>query len=250
AREIATRHALMKRDIRLKQGEMAKIGLEQLQQKILEGTVKELKIVLKADTFGSAEALKESLEGLSLDEVRVRVIHAGIGQITTSDVLLAQASEAVIVGYHVSALSDALKAAERQGIEIRLYRIIYAAIDDIRAAMLGLLEPEQKEVIIGKAEVRQVFTIPKIGLVAGCYITEGKAIRNALVRIIRNGSEIFKSKINSLKRFKEDVKEVESGYECGIGIENATDIQIQDILEIYKIEEVARAPQGPETREK
>ncbi|MBS4014835.1 MAG: translation initiation factor IF-2 [Candidatus Latescibacteria bacterium] len=250
AREIATRHALMKRDMRLKSSEMAKIGLEQLQQKILDGTVKELKIVLKADTFGSAEALKESLEGLSLDEVFVRVIHFGIGQITTSDVLLAQASQAVIVGYHVTALADAVKSAERQGVEIRFYRIIYAAIDDIRAAMLGLLEPEEKEVVIGKAEVRQVFVIPRTGTIAGSYVTEGKIVRNALARVIRQGKEIIKSKIGSLKRFKEDVKEVESGYECGIGVDNATDIQPQDIIEVYKIEEIARAPSSSESTEK
>lgn len=250
AREIATRHALMKRDMRLKQGAMSKIGLEQLQQKIIDGAVKELKIVLKADTFGSAEALKESLEGLSLDEVFVRVIHFGIGQITASDVLLAQASEAVIVGYHVTALADAAKAAERQGVEIRLYRIIYSAIDDIRAAMLGLLEPEEREVLMGKAEVRQVFVIPKTGTIAGSYVTEGKIVRNALARVMRQGKEILKSKIGSLKRFKEDVKEVESGYECGIGVDNTTDIQPQDIIEVYKIEEIARAPSTNESAEK
>lgn len=242
AREIATRQALMKRDMRLKHSEMTKVTLEQLQQKIIDGQIKELKIVLKADTFGSAEALKESLEGLSLDEIWVRVIHSGIGQITTSDVLLAAASQAIIVGYHVSALAEATKLAEREGIEIRFYRIIYSAIDDIRAAMLGLLEPEEKEVMIGKAEVRQVFVIPKLGQIAGSYVTEGKVTRNAIVKVFRDSKEIFKSKVSSLKRFKDDVKEVETGFECGIGIENITDIQPQDILEFYKIEEVARTP--------
>jgi translation initiation factor IF-2 len=248
AREIATRHALMKRDIRLKHSEQAKITLEQIQKKIVDGKIKELKLVLKADTFGSAEALKEALEGLSLDEVRVRVIHFGIGQITPSDVLLAEASEAVIVGYHIGALPEAAKTAERAGVEIRFYRIIYAAIDDIRAAMLGLLEPEEKEVVIGKAEIRQVFNIPKQGLIAGSYVTEGKVIRNALVKVFRANKEIFKSKIGSLKRFKDDVKEVEAGFECGIGIDNATDLQPQDILEIYRIEEVARALSSLEQR--
>ncbi len=248
AREIATRHALMKRDIRLKHSEQAKITLEQIQQKIVDGKIKELKLVLKADTFGSAEALKEALEGLSLDEVRVRVIHFGIGQITPSDVLLAEASEAVIVGYHIGALPEAAKTAERVGVEIRFYRIIYAAIDDIRAAMVGLLEPEEKEVVIGKAEIRQVFNIPKQGLIAGSYVTEGKVIRNALVKVYRANKEIFKSKIGSLKRFKDDVKEVEAGFECGIGIDNATDLQPQDILEIYRIEEVARVLSSPEQR--
>lgn len=240
AREIATRHALMKRDIRLKHGEMQKITLEQMQQKILDGTIKELKIVLKADTYGSAEALKDALEGLSIEEVRIRVIHSGIGAITSSDILLAEASEAVVVGYHVNALAEASRVAERAGVEIRIYRIIYAAIDDIRAAMLGLLEPEEKEVVIGKAEVRQVFNISQMGLIAGSYVIEGKVVRNAMVRIYRANKEIFKSKINSLKRFKDDVKEVDAGFECGIGIENANDLQPQDILEIFKIEEVAR----------
>ncbi|MEO0083283.1 MAG: translation initiation factor IF-2 [candidate division WOR-3 bacterium] len=248
AREIATRHALIKRDIRLKHSELTKITLEQIQQKIIEGKIKELKIVLKADTYGSAEALKDALEGLSIEEVRIRVIHSGIGAITSSDVLLAEASEAVVVGYHVNALSEAAKLAERVGVEIRLYRIIYAAIDDIRAAMLGLLEPEQKEITIGKAEVRQVFTIPKVGLVAGCYVTEGKITRNALVKIYRDNKEILKSKIVSLKRFKDDVKEVEAGFECGVGIENATDLAPNDILEVYQIEEVARAPSVTETK--
>jgi len=250
AREIATRHALMKRDIRLKHGEQVKITLEQIQQKIVDGEIKELKLVLKADTFGSAEALKEALEGLSLDEVRVRVIHFGIGQITSSDVLLAEASQAVIVGYHIDAHFEAAKLAEREGIEIRYYRIIYSAIDDIRAAMLGLLEPEEKEVMLGKAEVRQVFVIPKLGPIAGSYVTEGKIIRNALVRIVREGKEIFKSKVGSLKRFKDDVKEVETGFECGIGVDNATDIQPQDIFEVYKIEEVVRAPSSSEQTDK
>jgi translation initiation factor IF-2 len=248
AREIATRHALMKRDIRLKHGEMTKITLEQMQQKIVDGKIKELKLVLKADTFGSAEALKDALEGLSIEEVRVRVIHSGIGAITSSDVLLAEASEAVIVGYHINALPEATKVAEHAGVEIRLYRIIYGAIDDIRAAMLGLLEPEEKEVVIGKAEIRQVFTIPKLGLIVGCYVTEGKAIRNALVRVYRGNKEIFKSKIGSLKRFKDDVKEVETGFECGVGIENATDLVLNDILEIYRIEEVARIVSSQEQR--
>ncbi|MCS7258217.1 MAG: translation initiation factor IF-2, partial [candidate division WOR-3 bacterium] len=240
AREIATRRELLKRATKLKEHAEYKLGLVELQQKIQEGVVKELKIVLKADTSGSAEALKEKLEGLSLDEVRVRVIHAGIGQITTSDVLLAKSSQAIIIGYHVNALSEARKIAEQHGVEIRLYRIIYLAIDEIRAAMLGLLEPEEKEVLIGKAEIRQIFMIPKIGPVAGVYVTEGKVTRNALVKIIRGNQEIQKSKVISLKRFKDDVKEVETGYECGVGIENAADLKIGDILEFYVLEKVAR----------
>ncbi|MCX7785548.1 MAG: translation initiation factor IF-2 [candidate division WOR-3 bacterium] len=238
ARDIAMRRALAKRDMRLKH--KTPVSLQQLQQKIAEGKTKEMKIVLKADTFGSAEALKDALEGLSIEEVVIRVIHAGIGQITSSDVLLAQASEAIIVGYHVTALADAAEIAEREGVEIRYYNVIYSALDDIRSAMLGLLEPEQKEVLIGKGVIRQVFMIPRVGPVAGVYVTEGKVTRTCLVKVMRDGKEVLKSRISSLKRFKDDVKEVESGYECGIGIENATDLQPEDILEFYKIEEVVR----------
>jgi translation initiation factor IF-2 len=202
--------------------------------------VKELKIVLKTDVSGSAEALREALEGLSLDEVKVRVIHSGVGPITQNDVLLAQASQAIIVGFHVKPLADARQLAEREGVEIRTYRIIYAAIDDIRAAMLGMLEPEKKEVVVGRAEVRQVFSVPRQGLIAGSFVTEGKVVRGASVRVIRNNSEIFNSEVISLRRFKEDVREVAAGYECGIGIRDITDLQVGDILEFYQLEEVKR----------
>ncbi len=241
AREIAQRRFMAKRDRILA---TPKVTLENLQQQIVEGKVKELRVVLKADVWGSAEALRESLEGLSLDEVRVKIIHSAVGAITVSDVLLAQASQAVIVGFHIAPLSDAQQMAEQEGIEIRTYRVIYAAIDDIRAAMLGLLEPEKREKVIGKATVRQVFVIPRMGTVAGCYVTEGKIERDAMARVFREENEIFVGKINSLKRFKEDVKDVDSGYECGIGIANLTDVQADDTLEIYKIEEIARAPQA------
>jgi translation initiation factor IF-2 len=240
AREIAQRRFMAKRDRILA---TPKVTLENLQQKIVEGQVKELKVVLKADVWGSAEALKDALEGLSLDEVRVRIIHSGVGAITVSDVLLAQASEAVIVGFHIEPLADAQVMADREGIEIRTYRIIYAAIDDVRAAMLGLLEPEKREKVIGKAVVRQVFVIPRIGTIAGSYVQEGKVERDAQARVFRNGEEIFVGKIVSLKHFKDDVKDIDAGYECGIGVANFTDFQPEDILEIYKIEEVARVPQ-------
>ena len=240
AREIAQRRFLAKRDRILA---TPKLTLENLQKRIVEGQVKELKVVLKADVWGSAEALRESLEGLSLDEVRVRIIHSGVGSITASDVLLAQASEAVIVGFHVEPLADAAQMAEREGIEIRTYKIIYSAIDDVRAAMLGLLEPEKREKVIGKATVRQVFVIPKVGTIAGSYVTEGKVERDAMARVFRQNSEIFVGKIVSLKHFKDDVKDVDSGYECGIGIANFNDIEPDDVIEVYKIEEIARAPQ-------
>lgn len=240
AREIAHRRMLAKRD-RILAASRPKVSLETIQEQIVKGQVKELKIVLKTDVSGSAEALRDALEGLSLDEVRVRVIHSGVGPITQNDVLLAQASEAIIVGFHVRPLADARQLAEREGVEIRTYKIIYAAIDDIRAAMLGMLEPEKKEVTIGRAEVRQVFSIPKQGLIAGSFVTEGKVVRGALVRVIRDNREIFSSDVVSLRRFKEDVREVAAGYECGIGIRDINDLQAGDQLEFYVMEEVKRS---------
>ncbi len=241
ARDIAQRRFLAKRD-RVLSAAKPKVTLAALQEKIVEGQTRELKIVLKADVSGSAEALRDSLEGLSIDEVRVKVIHSGVGAISQSDVLLAQASEAIIVGFHVKPLADARQLAEREGIEIRTYRIIYAAIDDIRAAMLGLLEPEKKEVSLGSAQVRQVFRIPKQGLIAGCYVTHGQVVRDARARIMRQGKEIYNGTIVSLKRFKDDVKEVDVGYECGIGIGGADDLAEGDTIEVYRVEEVRRAP--------
>ncbi len=239
AREIARRRLLAKRD-RILAASKPKVSLEALQDQIAKGQVKELKIVLKTDVSGSAEALKDALEGLSLDEVKVKVIHSGVGPITQNDLLLAQASEAIVIGFNVRPLADARQFAEREGVEIRTYRIIYAAIDDVRAAMLGMLEPEQKEVLLGRAEVRQVFSAPRIGLIAGSFITDGKAVRGALVRVIRQNRTIFSSEVVSLRRFKDDVKEVATGYECGIGIKDITDLKEGDILEFYQIEEIKR----------
>jgi translation initiation factor IF-2 len=239
ARAMAQRRFLAKRD-RILSASKPKVSLEAIQERIAEGQIRELKIVIKADVSGSAEALRDSLEGQSIEEVRVKVIHSGVGPINQSDVLLAKASEAIIVGFHVKPLSDARQMAEKEGIEIRTYRIIYAAIEDIRAAMLGMLEPEKKEVELGTAEVRQIFRVPKLGVIAGSYCTRGKIGRDAMVRVMRGGKEIYNGKVTSLKRFKDDVKEVETGYECGIGIEGADDLSEGDTLEFYKIEEVKR----------
>ncbi len=238
AREIARRRAMEKREVIL--SKTPKVSLQTLQDEILQGKIKELKVVLKADVAGTAEALKEALEDLSLEEVKIRIIHSGIGAITPSDVLLAQASQAIIVGFHTKPLSEAKELAEKGGVEIRLYDVIYKAIDELRAAMLGLLEPEEKEVLIGKAEVRQVFVIPKLGPIAGCYVTEGRVARDAIAKIYRDGEEIFKGKIISLKRFKEDVREVEAGYECGVGIEGLKDLKTGDTIEVFVIETVKR----------
>ena len=239
ARDVAQRRFLAKRD-RILSASKPVISLEAIQERIADGLIKELKIVIKADVSGSAEALRGSLEGQSIEDVRVRVIHSGVGPINQSDVLLAQASEAIIVGFHVKPLTDARLMADKEGIEIRTYRIIYAAIEDIRAAMLGMLEPEKKEVELGSAEVRQVIHVPKRGMIAGSYCTKGKVTRDALVRVMRLGKEIFNGKVTSLRRFKDDVKEVDTGYECGVGIEGADELTEGDTLEFYKVEEVKR----------
>jgi translation initiation factor IF-2 len=239
ARAIAQRRMLAKRD-RILAASKPKVSLEALQEQIVKGQTKELKIVLKTDVSGSAQALRDALEGLSLDEVKVRVIHSGVGPINQNDVLLAQASEAIIVGFHVRPLADARQLAEREGVEIRTYRIIYAALDDIKAAMLGMLEPEKREVVIGRAEVRQVFALPRQGLIAGSFITEGKVVRGAQTRLIRDNQEVLTSEVISLRRFKDDVREVAAGYECGIGLKDVTDLQVGDILEFFTVEEVKK----------
>ncbi|MEO0088943.1 MAG: translation initiation factor IF-2 [candidate division WOR-3 bacterium] len=231
ARELAQRRKLQKQNEKFKL--QKKLTLQSIQEKIQKGEIKELKIVLKADVMGSLEAIKHALEELSLEEVKIKVIHAGIGAITKSDVLLAAASEAIVVGYHVSPLSDAQEIADRQKVEIRTYNIIYQAIADIRAAMLGLLEEEKKEVLIGKAVVKKVFNIKGVGLVAGALVLEGKMVKDGIIKVLRKDTEVFKGKITSLKRFKEDVKEVEANYECGIGISGLEDLQEEDLLECY-----------------
>jgi len=218
----------------------SKITLEDLFDKIKEGEVKELNVIVKADVQGSVEAVKQSLDKLSNSEVRVNAIHGGVGAISESDVMLAAASNAIIIGFNVRHDSYIKSAAELQGVDIRLYRVIYDAIDDIKAAMVGMLEPNYKEVITGKTEVRQVFKASKIGVIAGCYVTEGKILRSAKIRVIRDGIVVSEGDIESLKRFKDDVKEVAEGYECGIGLKGFNDIKEGDVLEAFTMEEVKR----------
>ncbi|NLN17979.1 MAG: translation initiation factor IF-2 [Firmicutes bacterium] len=212
--------------------------LAELFNKIEDGEVKDLNIIVKADVQGTVEALTGSLEKLSDDRVRVNVIHAATGGITETDVALASASDAIIIGFNVRPEPDTRRAAEREGVDIRLYRVIYEAIDDIKAAMSGLLEPVYEETVLGRAEVRATFKVPNIGTVAGCYVTDGKIVRNALVRVLRDHVVIYEGKISSLKRFKDDVREVAEGYECGIGIERFNDIKVGDYLEAYEMQEV------------
>lgn len=238
ARELAAQRELMDRSRRL--APKSKLTLLNLQEKIKAGEIKELRILLKSDSAGSVEALDEKLQELSTEEATIKVVHKGVGKINVSDILLAEVTGAICVGFHVGPDTGALESAEREGIEIRTYRLIYEALEDLRAAMLGMLEPKIQEILIGEAEVREVFTIPRIGVIAGSYMRDGKVLRNSIAHLIRDKKEILTAKVVSLRRFKDDVKEVVAGYECGIGLENVDDIQKDDVLQFYKLEEEQR----------
>jgi len=218
----------------------SKVSLEDLYDQIKAGGVKELKVVLKADVHGSVEALAEAMSRLATSEVKVNVIHGSVGGITESDVLLAAASNAIVIGFNIRPEVKASNLAAQEGVDIRLYTIIYDAIADIKAALEGLLEPTFKEQIIGRVQVRQVFNISGIGAVAGSYVTEGKIQRTNLVRLLRDQVVVHEGKISGLKRFKDDVREVSSGYECGISIEGFMDIKPGDVLEAFERVQVAR----------
>lgn len=213
-----------------------KVTLDDLFSKISDGNLKTLNILIKADVQGSVEAVKQSLSELTNEEVKVNVIHAAVGAINETDVMLADSSNAIIIGFNVRPDANAKTMAERSKVDIRLYRIIYEAIDDVKNAMKGLIAPKTQEIYMGKAEVRQTFRITGVGMVAGCYVTEGKIIRSGKLRIYRNDVMICEGNVNQLKRFKDDVKEVSQGFECGISIENFNDIQIGDFIESYLIE--------------
>lgn len=238
AREISLKRTQLKReqDFRL----IRSLTLDNLSQKISEGKIKELKVVVKGDVDGSVGALADSLMKIAHEEVRVNVIHRAVGAISESDVLLAAASDAVIIGFHVRPTVNARKLAEQEQVDIRLYNIIYDAINEVKKALEGLLTPEKKEEITSTVSVQEVFKIPKIGNIAGCRVIEGKIVRNHKVRVIRDGIVVYEGTLSSLKRFKEDVREVETGYECGIGVENFNDIKAGDTIESYKITEQQR----------
>ncbi|MCF8054991.1 MAG: translation initiation factor IF-2 [Deltaproteobacteria bacterium] len=216
-----------------------KITLEQLYQKIQEGT-KELNVILKGDVQGSVEAIKDALGKLDTIDIKVKLVHFSTGSVTETDVMLASAANAVIIGFNVAVPPKTLELAQKEGVEIKNYDIIYNVINDIKDAMLGLLEPTYQESVLGKAQVRQVFRISKIGTIAGCYVAEGKIVRNCLVRISRDGKQIYQGKLTSLKRMKDDAKEVAAGYECGLSVDNFNDINENDILEAYIEEKVVR----------
>jgi translation initiation factor IF-2 len=239
AREIALFRQGKFRDVRLAKQQAAK--LESMFEQMGEGEVKTLPLIIKADVQGSQEALAHALVKLSTDEVKVNVIHAAVGGISESDVNLAQASKAVIIGFNTRADAGARKAAESFGVDIRYYNIIYDAVDEVKAAMSGMLAPEKKENVLGMVEIRQVFRVPKVGAVAGCMVLSGIVKRGSMVRLLRDNVVIFTGELDSLKRFKDDVKEVKEGFECGLSLKNNNDIQEGDQLEIFEIQEVARS---------
>jgi len=238
ARQVGEARA--QRAIMEMRNETAKISLENLFEQMKQGQMKELNIIVKADVQGSVEALTHSLKKIDVEGVKVNIIHAGVGAITESDILLASASNAIIIGFNVRPTGNAKNMAETEGVDIRLHRIIYKAIEEIESAMKGLLEPEYEEKVIGQLEVRTTFKVSKIGTIAGCYVAEGKVTRDSSVRLIRDGIVIYEGAIESLKRFKDDVKEVAQGYECGLTIKNYNDIKEGDIIEVVTMEEIPR----------
>jgi translation initiation factor IF-2 len=239
-REVVQRRQQLERekDIRRRQ---RGTKLEDIFEAVREGGQATLNLIIKGDTDGSVQALADSLERLGTSEVAVEVIHRGVGAINESDVLLATTTAALIIGFHVRPDVKARLTAERDDVEIRLYSVIYEAVEEVKLALEGLLAPEQKEVIVGTAEVRETFRVPKVGTVAGCFVSEGEIHRNLPVRLLRDYVQIYSGKIGSLKRFKDDVREVREGYECGIGIEGFNDVKVGDVIECYRVEEVARS---------
>ncbi|WP_097025496.1 translation initiation factor IF-2 [Clostridium peptidivorans] len=237
AREMAEKR---KEKVRNEYLQSHKVSLEDLYSQIKEGKIKELNIIVKADVQGSVEAVKQSFEKLSTDEVKVRVIHGGVGAITETDVSLANASNAIIIGFNVRPDNNATTLAEKENVDVKTYRVIYTAIEDIKSAMVGMLEPDYKEVVLGRAEVRQLYKISNVGTIAGCYVLNGKITRNASVRIIRDGIVVCESTLDSLKRFKDDAKEVATGYECGIMVEKFNDLKEGDIIEAFTMEEIKK----------
>ena len=236
ARELVEQRKQKEKDERNKQ--FHKVTLDNLFASIQEGEMKELSIIVKADVQGSVEALRASLEKLSNEEVRVRVIHGAVGAINESDVMLAAASGAIIVGFNVRPDRVATDSAAAQGVDMRMYRIIYDCIEEMEQAMKGMLAPKFREAVLGHAEVRTTFRVSGVGTIAGCYVQDGKIQRAAQVRIVRDGIVIHEGVLSSLKRFKDDVKEVASGYECGCGFENFNDIKEGDVFEAFVMEEI------------
>jgi translation initiation factor IF-2 len=214
------------------------VSLDDLYEKIKEGQMKELNIVLKADVQGSLEALSDSLVKLSTEVIKLKIIHSSTGAITETDVMLASASGAIVIGFNVRANPRVTEVAEKEKVDIRYYDVIYNVLEDVRLAMTGMLEPVFKENVIGRVDIKEIFRVPRIGAVAGCMVTDGHVERNAKIRLLRDDVVIFDGNMASLRRFKEDVREVQTGYECGIGLENFQDIKPGDVFEVYQMEEI------------
>src|SRR5690625_508810 len=230
----------LQRHVASKREESSRLSLDDLFKQIQEGDVKDINVIIKADVQGSVEALHSSLEKIEVEGVKIKIIHTGVGAITESDIILASASNAIVIGFNVRPDVNAKRMAESENIDIRLHRVIYKAIEEMEAAMKGMLDPEYEEKVIGQVEVREIFKVSKIGTIAGSYVTDGKITRNSGVRVIRDGVVIFEGELDSLKRFKDDVREVAQGYECGITITNFNDIKVGDIIEAFVMEEIER----------
>ncbi|MGH2691327.1 MAG: translation initiation factor IF-2 [Actinomycetota bacterium] len=245
ADERDARHLAQERETRMRAAELVAtkpaIKLEEILQSAPEGEPAELKIILKADAQGSVEAVEDALNKLSTDEVQVRVLRSGVGAVTENDINLAQASEAIVMGFSVRPDAKAREVAEREGIDLRLYTVIYQAVDDVKQALSGLLTPEEKEAELGRAEVRATFKVPRMGMVAGCYVVSGTLTRGNRARLVRDGTVVYDGKIETLRRFKDDVREVAEGFECGVGLENFQDMKEGDVIEAYEVREVARS---------
>jgi translation initiation factor IF-2 len=239
ARSIADVRAERQRQKELKG--QTRITLDDLYKQIQEGDVKELNIIIKADVQGSAEALRGGLEKIDVEGVKVNIIHSGVGAITESDIILASASNAIVIGFNVRPEPNARTMAEQEKVDLRLHRVIYDVIEEIESAMKGMLDPEYEEKVVGTAEVRQTFKVSKVGTIAGCYVTNGKVVRDGKARLIRDGVVIHEGEVDTLRRFKDDVREVAQGYECGMTLQNFNDIKEGDIIEVYVVEEVERA---------
>jgi translation initiation factor IF-2 len=237
AKLVAEMRQKMARDTDL--AKTSKVSLEDLYQKIEKGDVRDLNVVVKADTSGSVEVLSDTLVKLSTPKVSVKVIHGAVGGITENDIMLAAASSALVIGFNVRPDTTARTLAERQRIDVRLYDVIYHLTEDVQKAMAGLLAPKKVEKYLGRAEVRQVFALAKAGNVAGCGVIDGKILRSATVRLIRDGVPVYTGRLSSLKRFKDDAREVAQGLECGMMIENFNDIKVGDLIEAFTVEEVA-----------
>jgi translation initiation factor IF-2 len=236
ARNLVDRRRAQQREQNLRSS--SRMTLDSLFSQIEAGEVKELNIIVKADVQGSVEAVRQSLEKLANAEVRVNVIHGAVGAITESDIRLAEVSNAIVIGFNVRPAANVSDMAAESGVDLRMYRIIYQAIDDIEAAMKGMLAPKMREVVLGHAEVRQVFRVSGVGSIGGCYVQDGRIHRSCEIRVVRDGIVVHEGKLASLRRFKDDVREVAAGYECGIGIERFNDIKDGDIIEAFEMQTV------------